>query len=213
MKKFSLFILLCCLILTCFSTEIYAQENNTQQYSDDEFEFEFGVELIYTDEVDDEEEDDEEEEEETEEDEGELVGAQISVENTGESVIDADVLFRAYISYEEPETVPDTYDAEEILYLLDSPLQPDESREVFIDLSEKRGGGRVVTIWPLIDANKSGQKEDVPFISITIPKTEISNKITIDDFASIKTYPNPTTGILNIDIPENTPISQIGNLQ
>ncbi len=224
MKKSNLFTLLCCVLLCCFSMEIDAQGNSenahTQQYSDDEFEFEFEVELIYADDddddgdsndngdSDDDEDGDENENEDEDEDEDALLGVQISVENSGESVIDADILFRAYISDEAPQTVPDTYDAEEILYLLDTPLQPDEAREVFVDLSQKNRG-RVVTIWPLIEANKSGNKEDVPFISVTIPKAEVSDKVTIDDFASIKTYPNPTTGILNIDIPNDISVSHI----
>jgi len=207
MKKFNVFIFLCCFLLCCFSVEIYAQ-GNTQQYSDDEFEFEFEVELIY---ADDDGDDDDDEDDDDENEDDELIGVQINVENSGESVIDADILFRAHISYEEPETVPSTYDAEEILYLLDLPLQPNESGEVFIDLLE-RGGGKVVTIWPLIDTNahkSTIQEGDIPFVSVTIPKTEISNKLAISNFTPIKTYPNPTTGILNMDIPENISINQI----
>jgi len=227
MKKSNLFTLLCCLLLCCFGMEVYAQGNNTQQYSDDEFEFEFEIELIYADDAegeDDEDSDDDDEDDDSDDDdedddsdsdddddseaEDALIGVQINVENSGESIIDANIFFRAYLSDETPETTPDTYDAQEILYLLDLPLQPDESREVFIDLSEEKGRGRVVIVWPLIDADKSG-KEDTPFATIIIPKTEISDKITIDNFASIKTYPNPTIGILNIDIPNDISVSQI----
>jgi len=180
--------------------EIYAQGNNTQHYSDDDFEFEFEVELIYDDYSwsDD----------DREHNGDELIGAQITVENTGQS-IDTDILFRAHITNEIPETVPNTYDAEEILYLRDSPLQRDESREVFMDLSQERGGGKVVTVWPLIDSNKLGKTGDTPFVTLVIPKTEISEKLTTNDFKSIKIYPNPTTGILNIHMPENTSINQI----
>lgn len=222
MKKSNLFTLLCCLLLCCFGMEIKAQGNsenaNTQQYSDDEFEFEFEVELIYADDVEQDDDDDsgdnddndsDDDDDDSDDEEEALVGVQINVENSGESVIDADILFRAYLSDEIPETAPDTYDAEEILYLLDLPLQPDESREIFIDLSEKRGGGRIVIIWPLIDADKSGKKEDIPFVSIIIPKTEKSDKVNVTDFVPIKTYPNPTTGMLNIDIPNHISISQI----
>ena len=218
---------------------IYAQGNaNTQQYSDDEFEFEFEVELIYGDEVEEGEEDDDDNDDDSDDDndddsdddndgdsdddndddsdddndddnDEQLLGAEIRVTNTGNSPIDNNILFRAYISTEIPETIPNTYDEEQTMNLLDTPLESGNSEDIFIDLSQKRLDGRVVIIWPLIDANKANNKQDTPFIAILIPKIKVNEKLCIDDFSDIKSYPNPTKGILNIDISGHNSTNQI----
>ena len=207
--------LLCCLLLICFGTEVYAQGNSgnahTQEYSDDEFQFEFEAELIYADDSDDgdDEGDDDSDDDSNDDDENEVVGVQIRVENSGTSTIDNDILFRAKIVEQAPQTVPDSYDAQETLYLLDEPLEPSNSKEVSVDLSEKRAGGKVVIIWPLVDSDNPEKTEHTPFITLNIPDTDIPENTTINEFIQIQIYPNPTTGILNIDVPYDASTNQI----
>jgi len=98
----------------------------------------------------------------------------------------------------------DTYDAERVLDLSARPLDVGHSDGVFIPLTN-RGWNNVITIWPLVDSNKSSSVKDAPYVTTIIPSKRNESVI-----SGIEIYPNPTQGNLYIEMPGNQTFNQIG---
>ena len=225
MKKYSLLIILCSLF-------IYAN-TFAQQDAQFEFEFELVLDKDDGSESDDDDGDDDNDGSESDDDDGDDDGngksgkhngeknnnddvnsslrADLVLTNTGVPSLTEDITFRVHVGTTVPETLPTEYDTESTL-VFDIPLSASETKNFSISIPDgaiQVGIDNIVTIWPLAkdEDNFGGEKSNSThyvYEMIFIPTSDNPNKVELLPTASeVNIYPNPTNGILQIEIPDN----------
>jgi len=215
MKKSNLLIIfLCCLFIY---TNVSAQQ-------DTEFEFEF--ELVSDDddddgddgnygggdddENDDDDDDDDDENDKSNNKSNSPLRAEVTLTNVGVSLLTEDITFRAHVGTTVPDGLPSEYDTESTV-TFETPLLTGDTKSFSMLMptsSLQFGVDNIVTIWPLASSAKNlkGKPPHYTYQLIFIPKTTFDNQLTgLNNVivSKVNIYPNPTNGILQIEIPDN----------